>query len=224
MTGLLRFFFQAKKNFRGCYALEVLTLPVGELAANCYILWAPPSSECVVIDPGCQGALILEKVHDLGLTVKAIVLTHGHFDHTEAAGYLQENTDAPVLIGRADRQLLWEPGWMSPYVDDSLPKVKNVTVIEEGDTVTFADMSMTVMETPGHSPGSISLYCPGYLFSGDLIFLRGVGRGDLPGGNARELSNSIHDKVMVLPPKTRIYPGHGRFTTVGYEKNHNPYI
>ncbi len=202
----------------------MLPIPVGELAANCYILWAPPSSECVVIDPGAQGPLILENVLSLGLTIKSIVLTHGHFDHTEAAGFLQQSTNAQVLIGLADRKLLEEPGWMSPYIDDSLPKAENVSVLREGDTVKFGSITMEVIETPGHSPGSVSLYYPGHLFSGDVIFRSGVGRGDLPGGNAHKLMESIQNKVMTLPPETRIYPGHGRSTTVGREKNYNPYL
>ncbi len=204
--------------------MKVFTVPVGGLATNCHIAVDFEAGECIVIDPGAEGERIMETVSAHGATVRAIVLTHGHFDHTGAAGYVQSVTGAPVFVGEADSELLKDPGWMLPFVTKEGPDVGNLTVLREGDTVSFGGVSLQVIETPGHSRGSISLYCPGHLFSGDLLFHKGVGRTDLPGGNLSQLLSSIREKVLTLPESTAVHAGHGKATTVGYEKANNPFL
>ncbi len=204
--------------------MKVVTLSVGELSTNCHIVLDPKSCRCIVIDPGAEGQYIAARISEMGGTLRAIVLTHGHFDHTGAAGYLQKAAKVPVMVGEADAILLSDPGWMAPFFREVGPGVTDATILTEGDTVSFGEMCLKVLETPGHSPGSISLYCPGHLFSGDLIFRESVGRTDLPGGDPERLLDILNRRVMTLPSETRIYPGHGETTTVGHEKNHNPFL
>ncbi|MGI6642493.1 MAG: MBL fold metallo-hydrolase [Bacillota bacterium] len=204
--------------------MRVVTLPVGELSTNCYIVLDPESGKCIVIDPGAEGQRIAAKIREIGGNLHSIVLTHGHFDHTGAAGFLHIAAGVPVMVGAADARLLSDPGWMAPFIRHQGPRVTNATTIDHGDSVSFGRVSLKVLHTPGHSPGSISLYCPGHLFSGDLIFKEGVGRTDLPGGDAEQLLASLTTKVMILPPETCVYPGHGENTTVGHEQKHNPFL
>jgi len=208
--------------------LKVKRLIVGTLGTNCYVVFDETFLEGVVIDPGAEGPKILETVKALGIKVRSILLTHGHFDHTGAAGFLERKTSAPVFIGEEDAALLKDPGWMGAFVDTSSRdfgnEVEDLRTLEEGDAVQFGEVLLRVLKTPGHSPGSLSFYAPGHLFPGDLIFRGSVGRTDLPGGDGDRLLTSITQKILTLPDETRIHPGHNGPTTVKREKEENPYI
>ncbi|MGI6628719.1 MAG: MBL fold metallo-hydrolase [Bacillota bacterium] len=214
---------------------------VGPLGTNCYILQNEETGKGVVIDPGDEGARILEVIQKLGLTLEGIILTHGHLDHILDAGLIQVTTGAVVLIGEGDKAFLEDPGWMKAFIDTSgMVSVKDYRIVKEGDVITVGNSRLYVIETPGHSPGSISLYCPGrpasqssrtvshsspgILFSGDLIFRRSVGRTDFPGGDMDLLLANVRNKILTLPDDTLIYPGHNAPTTVGEERTENPFL
>ncbi len=201
--------------------MKVTSLPVGSLETNCYIVAS--DRDCLVIDPGDDAGIILEVVGREGLRVHGIVLTHGHFDHYLAAGEVQEATGCPVYVGAADLPSLKDPGWMAEYMPPGHVMPEDVRVLSDGDTVEAGVLSFRVIHTPGHSPGSICLYSPGVLFSGDLLFNGSVGRTDLPGGDSRAMRESLR-KVGMFPDDTVVYPGHGPSTTIGEEKESNPYL
>lgn len=211
--------------------LKVKRVIVGSLETNCYLVWDLEKGEGVVIDPGADGSRILSEISEHKLVVKAVLLTHAHFDHILACGEMSENTGAAIFVGEEDVSLLKDPGWMRPFIESEsrgsavnvIPEDK-IRVLKEGDTVQFGRSSLRVIETPGHTPGSLSYYGEGHLFCGDLLFRGSVGRTDLPGGNEEDLFRSITQKVLTLPDDTLIHPGHDGPTTIGREKQENPYL
>jgi glyoxylase-like metal-dependent hydrolase (beta-lactamase superfamily II) len=215
---------------------------VGPWKTNCYI-YSSAKKECIIIDPGGSDAEIMARVDVLNMVPTGIALTHGHVDHVAALGKLVESYGArgyrlPVAISPADRQFLGMGGRethresleflgldeMSFFGIDPAELPKADVRLKDGDRV--FDMDLIVLETPGHTPGSVCFYSEkeGILLSGDTLFFDGVGRTDLPGGNERKLRESIQKKIAVLPPETRIFPGHGPFTSVEREKRGNAYM
>lgn len=205
--------------------MKIFCLTVGPLDTNCYVVVDESSGACMVIDPGGDAAVILDAMRKQGVKAEKIVLTHAHFDHTGAVAELKEKTGAAVLLGRGDAELLENPGWMRPYMNSKSSRgIRPDGVLNESDLVKVGELSFKVLETPGHTPGSICLYREGTLFSGDTLFLEGVGRTDLPGGSMADLRDSLTGKLFVLPDDTVVYPGHGETTTIGHEKVHNPFV
>ena len=215
---------------------------VGPWKTNCYI-YSSTKKECIIIDPGGSEAEIASRVDVLNMVPIGIALTHGHVDHVAALGKLRDSYGArgyrlPVAICPADRRFLGTGGRESHRESlevlgldeqsffgigpDELPKAD--VRLKEGDRV--FDMDLVVLETPGHTPGSVCFYAEkeGILFSGDTLFFDGVGRSDLPGGSDKKLRESILKKIAVLPPETRVFPGHGPFTTVEREKRGNAWF
>ncbi|MBI2870057.1 MAG: MBL fold metallo-hydrolase [Chloroflexi bacterium] len=193
-------------------------LEVGPYAANCYIVADEATREGIIVDAGDEPDRILKTVRELGLTVKLVVLTHGHQDHIQASKKIKEATGAPVAIHADDARLIEE---QKAYLHGTAAPDR---LLQGGDKVDFGGLSLTVLHTPGHSPGSISLLGDGVLFTGDTLFNLGIGRYDFPGGNYRNIMNSIHTKLMVLPDSTVVYPGHGPETTIGAERRFNPFL
>lgn len=215
---------------------------VGPWKTNCYI-YSSTKKECIIIDPGGSDAEIMARVDVLNMVPTGIALTHGHVDHVAALGKLQESYGArgyrlPIAISPADRHFLGMGGRethresleflgldeMSFFGIDPAELPKADVRLKDGDRV--FDMDLIVLETPGHTPGSVCFYSEkeGILLSGDTLFFDGVGRTDLPGGNERKLRESIQKKIAVLPPETRVFPGHGPFTSVEREKRGNAYL
>ena len=215
---------------------------VGPWKTNCYI-YSSTKKECIIIDPGGSESEIASRVDVLNMVPVGIALTHGHVDHLAALGKLRDSYAArgyklPIAINPLDRRFLGTGGRethrenleflgldeMSFFgVDaDELPRAD--VRLKEGDRV--FDMDLVVLENPGHTPGSVCLYAEkeGILFSGDTLFFDGVGRSDLPGGSEKKLRESIQKKIAVLPPETRVFPGHGPFTTIEREKRGNVYL
>ncbi len=189
--------------------LTIQTLLVGVLGTNCYLVSDPESREMLVIDPGAEAERILAAIRAGGVKVAAIVNTHGHWDHIGANGEVKEATGAPLLIHEADAGITSPPADRLLHGEEELP---------------LGRFKLRVIHTPGHSPGSICLYLPGVLFSGDTLFAESVGRTDLPGGSLSQLVSSIREKLFVLPDETVVHPGHGPSTTVGEERSLNPYV
>jgi len=200
-------------------------LVVGPIQANCYILGCERTKEAAVIDPGGDVDNILMTLAKDKLRCVTIINTHGHFDHSGDNKRLKEVTGAKLMIHREDAPMILHQGLSGSMwgmkVEDSPPPDRYV---EEGDGITFGDISLQVLHTPGHSPGGISLVSDKMVFVGDTLFAGSIGRTDLPGGDYETLIRSVKEKIFPLGDDVVIYPGHGPKTTVGREKRSNPFF
>jgi hydroxyacylglutathione hydrolase len=205
--------------------LIVKMLCVGLLQTNCYIVGCEDTKEAAIIDPGGDAKLILAEVKRLGLKIKYVINTHGHFDHTLANKEVVKATKASLAIHSADAPMLTMGGgaFFFGIIGKASPPAD--MILEEGQALTLGNIELKVLHTPGHSPGSICLYSEeeGVLFDGDVLFNMGIGRSDLPGGNYSVLMESIQ-KLLTLPDETTVYPGHGPATTIGRERRSNPFL
>ena len=202
-------------------------LAVGPFASNCYIVGSESSNRGIIIDPGAEARLILKTVSDLGLTISLIVVTHVHFDHVGALMPVKEETGAKFAIHEADAKagLGVFSRMLSSMAGGSFSQPpKPDTLLKDGDTIDIDDLHFTVLHTPGHSPGGISLYGHGVVFSGDTLFNYGIGRTDFPGCSHEQLIDGIQNKLMTLPDETIVYPGHGPSSTIGEERRGNPFL
>jgi len=169
------------------------------------------NKEGFIIDPGGDAEKLLHIIRQEGLDIRFIILTHGHFDHTGAVNPIKEALGIPLYMNKNDLYIL--------------PKgIKPDAYLEDGDTRVFGKEQLLIMETPGHTPGSISIKVGDCIFTGDTLFQESVGRTDLPGGSHNTLIKSITEKLTSLPDNTKVYPGHGPSSTIGWEKNHNPFL
>ena len=197
------------------------------LQCNCTLLGDEATGEAMVVDPGDNVAYILERLAAHKLTLKQIVVTHAHIDHVGGALQLKRATGAPVLLNENDLPLLdmmdVQAGWLGVAPPEVAAPDENV---REGMVVGIANHKAEVLHTPGHTPGSICLhFAPEkLLLAGDTLFAGSIGRTDLPGGDRRQLLFSIHDKLMPLPAETRVIPGHEAETTIGAERETNPWF
>ncbi len=209
-------------------AIEIQTIVSMPFAENTYVVWKPRSSEAIVIDPGTEPEPILEFLRERELTVVAILNTHGHADHIAGnADMKQAFPDAPLIIGAGDAELLTNPRLnvsRSFGFDVNSPPADQL--VREGDTLLFAGLTLDILEIPGHSPGHVVFVVrdEGIVFGGDVLFRGSVGRTDFPGGSFSTLAAGIRGKLYILPERTVVYPGHGPVTTVGHERETNPFV
>ncbi len=200
-------------------------LVVGPLMANCFICGCSKTKEAVVIDPGGDADTILLSLADSKLKVKYIINTHGHFDHVSANGKMKDATGADILIHPLDAPMLEKLSSSAAFfgvsVENSPPCDQT---LEEDDTVSFGDITLKVIHTPGHTPGGISLYTNGIVFVGDTLFAGSIGRTDFPGGDFNTLISSIKTKLFNMEDDIRVFSGHGPETSIGVEKRHNPFV
>lgn len=211
-------------------------LPVGMLQCNCSIIGDPETREALVVDPGDETGRILELLAKHGLTVKAIVSTHAHIDHVGGLRKMQEVSGAPVLMHGDDMELYRHLDVQAAWLGMRPPDLANIDkLLREGDTLRWGRFEANVLHTPGHTRGSISLYLApensgkiateaGKLLAGDTLFAGSIGRTDLPGGSFEQILRSIHQKLLILPDDTIVYPGHGAITTIGEERASNPFL
>ena len=192
--------------------MTITTLPLGMLQTNCYLL--AEGDRCLVIDPGDEADKVLAVLKRQALTLDAILLTHGHFDHVGAVKTLAAETDCRVFLCQEDLAL---PGAMTAgplfYTD----------FYKEGDRLTLAGMTFEVLHTPGHTPGSVCLRFGEHLFSGDTLFAGSCGRTDFPGSSPAAMGRSL-ERLAQLDESLKVYPGHGESTTIGEEKRYNPFL
>jgi len=200
-------------------------LVVGMLQCNCHVVGCEDTKAGIVIDPGGDAPAILDRVEELGLSIKYIVNTHGHIDHIAANRPVKEATGAMIAVHRDDAQwLISDQGGFARTLGVLSPGPPADILLEEGDEITFGEVSLQVIHTPGHSLGGISLVGDGLVFCGDTLFAMGVGRVDLPGGSWETLMDSIKTRLFTMPDETTVYTGHGPPTTVGHEKRSNPWF
>jgi hydroxyacylglutathione hydrolase len=202
-------------------------LPVGLLQCNCSIFGDEQTHEALVIDPGDDIDGILAILAKHALRVKAIVITHAHIDHIGGAAKLKAATGAPVLMNAADQELYDHLDVQASWLGMEPPSRTSIDdAARDGDVLTLGAAEFRVLHTPGHTQGSISLWIPteNKLIAGDTLFRDSIGRTDLPGGNPRQILRSIEDKLLPLPEETVVVPGHGPNTTIGREKERNPFL
>ncbi len=200
-------------------------LSVGRLQTNCYIVGCEDTKEGAIIDPGGDAKRILAEVERLGLEIKYVINTHGHFDHTLANKEVVEATGAPLVIHSADAPMLTKGGGALFFGLMGKASPPADVILDEGQVLTVGQIELQVLHTPGHSPGSVCLYSEkeGVLFDGDVLFNMGVGRYDLPGSDGSALRESL-ERLLALPDETTVYPGHGPATTIGRERRGNPFL
>jgi hydroxyacylglutathione hydrolase len=202
-------------------------LPVGILQCNCSIIGDEATHEAMVIDPGDNISDILEIVRKNNLQVKQIVVTHAHIDHVGGAMKLRAATGAPILLNQNDYELLKMLDVQATWIGVPTPEAVEIDhSVSTGETVSAGSHTAQVLHTPGHTEGSICLYFAAEkkLIAGDTLFAGSIGRTDLPGGSMRKILNSLHGTVLELPDDTVVVPGHGELTTIGEERQSNPYL
>jgi hydroxyacylglutathione hydrolase len=202
-------------------------LPVGMLQCNCSIFGDPASGEALVVDPGDNVPEILDTVARHGLTVKAIVITHGHIDHIGGAEKLRKSTGAPVYMNESDREQQDIMHMQAAWLGMRQPERAQIDVLaRDGDSLALGSAEFRVLHTPGHTQGSISLWIPAEkkVVAGDTLFRDSIGRTDLPGGDTRLMMDSIRGKLLALPDETEVIPGHGENTTIGREREYNYFL
>lgn len=184
-------------------------IAVGSYQANCYILGCKKTMEGIVIDPGAEAFRIVREITHAGLRIKYILITHGHPDHTGAAGELKEIIKAPVWIHRLDSRGLDFPPDGTMF---------------DGQEIEVGTYKIKVIHTPGHSPGGVCLHAPGVVFTGDTLFAGSIGRTDFPGGDHHKLIQGVREKIFPIGDDLRVYPGHGPASTIGQERMRNPFF
>jgi hydroxyacylglutathione hydrolase len=202
-------------------------LPVGPLQCNCSVIGDETTREAMVIDPGDDIEDVLALVRKHNLQVKQIVITHAHIDHVGGAMKLRAATGAPILLNQNDYALLKMLDVQAAWIGMQNPgRVEIDRSVGQADKIHVGSMTAEVMHTPGHTEGSVCLYFPleKKLIAGDTLFAGSIGRTDLPGGSFEKIMDSLHEKVMALPDDTLVVPGHGELTTIGEERESNPFL
>jgi hydroxyacylglutathione hydrolase len=211
------------------------SIPVGLLQCNCSIIGDPITREALVLDPGDEIHRIMDLLGRHKLAVKAIVSTHAHIDHVGGIKKLHDYTGAPVLMHRDDVPLYQAMDMQAAFLGVEPPSLAEVDqFLREGDTLQWGNLCAQIIHTPGHTPGSSCLYLPPeagkisipapQLFAGDTLFAGSIGRTDLWGGSMKKIMHSLVSKLLALPDETVVYPGHGLNTSIGEERQSNPFL
>jgi hydroxyacylglutathione hydrolase len=203
----------------------VRAMPLGPVQANCYIVGCDATKKAVIIDPGDDAPRIIKAAEDLELEVIGILLTHAHFDHMGAAAEVSEALGLPVALHSEDQPLLDSGGGATLFGFATPPIPTQIVHLSEGQEIVVGDLTLQVMFTPGHAPGHISFHevAEKALFDGDVIFAGSIGRTDIPGADYDDMMHSV-EALLALPDETMLYPGHGPVTTIGRERESNPWF
>lgn len=204
---------------------RIQTYVLGGVSTNCYLIFHDSTKEAVVVDPADNGAYVLNKCRELGVCPTAVLLTHGHFDHILAVKDICRAFPCKVYAGREEDRLLQDASLnLSGSMGTEQTVIEADVLVKDGDVLSLAGFSWKVLETPGHTAGSVCYYVESedVLFSGDTLFADSLGRTDLPTGDLKAIVSSITEKLLTLPEDTMVYPGHGEVTTIGHEKRYNP--
>jgi hydroxyacylglutathione hydrolase len=219
----------------------IIQLPIGMLQSNCYLIYDEKSHEGAIVDPGANAEALLKEVKQRDLQIRYILNTHGHFDHIIGNAQLVAELDVPLGIHPADQTLLSKGGGAAYFGMGTVASPHATLELTDGFNLQVGEVNLQVIHTPGHTPGSVCFYVsedtnvatspsnqadpanPNGLITGDTLFAGSVGRTDLPGGNAQILTKSLN-RLLMLPPETIIYPGHGPISTLAREQRSNPWI
>ncbi len=206
--------------------MDLQEMTLGQVQTNCYLIGNEKTKEAVVIDPADEGAYIAKRLRSLGYELKAILLTHGHFDHITGAEELRNLTGAEIYAYEGEKELLADPKLNCSSIAGHTISLIPDKFFKDKDQLELAGFTFEVLFTPGHTSGSVCFYLKseGILFSGDTLFQESVGRSDLPTGNGRRLVKSVNERLIPLGEDILVYPGHGEDTTIGYEKRYNYYL
>jgi len=203
---------------------NIRSLTVGIVATNCYLVWNKATGEGVLIDPGDEAERICSAIAEERVKLKAILLTHGHFDHILVAEELKEKYDVPLYASKEEKEMLGSSRWNLSGREEGI-EITDYIPLEDGESIELLGKEWKVISTPGHTKGSVCYFVPGdipYLFSGDTLFYESYGRTDLYGGSEEAIKKSIKEKLFTLPDETLVYPGHEEATTIANEKQYNP--
>lgn len=206
--------------------MRICRLTVGPISTNCYIIVEESKKRALIVDPGGDADRIMNKIKELQVSVEAILLTHGHFDHMLAADTLREKYQVKVYLGRDDSELIKNPMENVSGMFGKPMSTHADVLLRDGQVLELAGFEIKVLETPGHTKGGVCYYIEkeSVAFSGDTIFQASVGRSDFPTGSGASLSKSIREKIFTLPEDTQLFPGHGDSTVVSYEKKYNMFV
>lgn len=199
--------------------MKIKIIPAGIYDANCYILVDEVTNEATVIDPGGDAQMLINEIKTLQAKVKMILLTHGHADHTGAVSELKNEFGCSVYINEKDSDLINNNVPIYGSKNENGDKF-----ICEGDVLKFGDYGIKCVETPGHTPGGMCFVIDNLVFTGDTLFNRSIGRTDFQGGDFDTIIDSIKNKLLTLSDDTVVYPGHGPKSSIGFERNNNPYL
>ncbi len=198
---------------------------VGPLQNNTFLVSDPVTRDAAVVDPGLDSGFLMDRIRDEGLALRYVLNTHGHFDHIALNGRFLKAFDAKLLIHQGDAPMiagLTEHARLFGFQAEPSPEPDGF--LEDGQAIRIGEGNLKVLHTPGHSLGGVCFLGEGWVIAGDTLFAQSIGRTDLPGGSLPVLLRSIRERLLTLPPETKVYTGHGPSTTVGYEKDNNPFL
>ena len=205
--------------------MEFIRIPAGVYAANCYIIYSEIAREGIVVDPGGDAEIILGKIDENKLSIKYIILTHGHGDHMGGVIELNKSLNVPVLVHEDDKELMEDGNKnMSVIMSFGSLEFSPDVLLKDGDVIEFGDLNAEVIHTPGHTKGCICLKIQDHLFTGDTLFKGSIGRTDIFSGDYDTIIRSIREKILPLDDNIIVLPGHGASSTIGEEKKYNPYL
>ena len=199
----------------------------GPIQVNTYLVYDEESKKGFIVDPGGYNPKLTKKVSDEGIAIKYIVLTHGHADHISGVNeHLDDFPDAKVVVHTNEKPMLEDPRENQSLMFGSAQTVKGDIFVNDGDELEVGDLKLKFIFAPGHTPGGMCIYVESedVLFSGDTLFRQSIGRTDFPGGSFRDLADAVHTKLFILPDQTVVLPGHMGQTSIGFEKENNPFV
>ena len=207
--------------------MKITCMPSGPLGVNTYLVVDENTKEGFIVDPGGYNPKLTKKVSDEGIEIKYIVLTHGHADHISGVNeHLDDFPDAKVVVHTNEKPMLEDPRENQSLMFGSAQTVKGDIFVNDGDELEVGNLKLKFIFTPGHTPGGMCIYVESedVLFSGDTLFRQSIGRTDFPGGSFRDLADAVHTKLFILPDQTVVLPGHMGQTSIGFEKENNPFV
>lgn len=206
--------------------MRIKKFVIGMIGTNCYVVSNENTKECFIVDPAVSDKNVISYIETEGLSLKAILLTHGHFDHIMGIDGVREKFKVPVYASEKEQEILQDARLNLSAAYGGGYTFSDATYVRDGEELEIAGMKIKVIETPGHTAGGCCYYIAEeeVLFSGDSLFCASIGRTDFPTGSSSQLVRAVRDKLIVLPEDTMVYPGHMEETTIGYERKHNPFI